>query len=160
MISPMKALGDENRRLKKMYAEMSMQAELLKELLEKSDAAISTPGALRQMRAFACRPRDGRESGGVARGEHCTRLPHLWCQRDLLSLQRQAERRERANRLSPDRVDAGEEEPRLRPLLSLACRAKRRPASPLGRSAHADLCLLGRDLVYGVLALSTKENLL
>lgn len=29
--SQMKALKDENRRLKKMYAEMSMQAELLKE---------------------------------------------------------------------------------------------------------------------------------
>jgi hypothetical protein len=31
----MKALEDENRRLKKMYAEMSMQAELLKEALGK-----------------------------------------------------------------------------------------------------------------------------
>ena len=35
MISQMKALGDENRRLKKMYAEMSMQAELLKDALGK-----------------------------------------------------------------------------------------------------------------------------
>ncbi len=35
MISQMKALEDENRRLKKMYAEMSMQAELLKEALGK-----------------------------------------------------------------------------------------------------------------------------
>ena len=35
MISHMKALEDENRRLKKMYAEMSMQAELLKEALGK-----------------------------------------------------------------------------------------------------------------------------
>jgi len=35
MISKMKALEDENRRLKKMYAEMSMQAELLKEALGK-----------------------------------------------------------------------------------------------------------------------------
>jgi len=31
----MKALEDENRYLKKMYAEMSMQAELLKEALAK-----------------------------------------------------------------------------------------------------------------------------
>ena len=31
----LKALEDENRRLKKMYAEMSMQAELLKEALGK-----------------------------------------------------------------------------------------------------------------------------
>ena len=35
MISQMKALEDENRRLKKMYAEMSMQAELLKDALGK-----------------------------------------------------------------------------------------------------------------------------
>jgi putative transposase len=76
MISQMKALEDENRRLKKMYTEMSMQAELLKEALGKSDAAISTPG-------------DGRESSGVARGEHCACLPHVRGQRDQLSLQRQ-----------------------------------------------------------------------
>ena len=35
MISQMKALEDPNRRLKKMYAEMSMQAELLKDALGK-----------------------------------------------------------------------------------------------------------------------------
>jgi putative transposase len=35
MISQMKALEDENRRLKKMYAEMNMQAVLLKEALGK-----------------------------------------------------------------------------------------------------------------------------
>ena len=35
MISQMKALEDENRRLKKMYAEMSMQNDLLKEALGK-----------------------------------------------------------------------------------------------------------------------------
>ncbi|OSQ33352.1 transposase [Thalassospira sp. MCCC 1A01428] len=35
MISQMKALEDENRRLKKMYAEMCMQADLLKEVLGK-----------------------------------------------------------------------------------------------------------------------------
>jgi len=35
MISQMKALADENRRLKRMYAEMSMQNDLLKEVLGK-----------------------------------------------------------------------------------------------------------------------------
>ena len=35
MIRQMKTLEAENRRLKKMYAEMSMQAELLKEALGK-----------------------------------------------------------------------------------------------------------------------------
>ena len=43
MIAQMKALEDENRRLKKMYAEMSMQADLLKEALSKNRSAISTP---------------------------------------------------------------------------------------------------------------------
>jgi len=35
MISQMKAIDDENRRLKKMFAELSMQNELLKEALGK-----------------------------------------------------------------------------------------------------------------------------
>ena len=33
MVSEMKAMADENRRLKRMYAEMSMQNDLLKEAL-------------------------------------------------------------------------------------------------------------------------------
>ncbi|AGI74300.1 putative transposase [Octadecabacter arcticus 238] len=35
MVSQMRAMADENRRLKRMYAEMSMQNDLLKEALEK-----------------------------------------------------------------------------------------------------------------------------
>lgn len=35
MMSEMKALEDENRRLKRMYADLSMQADLLKEALGK-----------------------------------------------------------------------------------------------------------------------------
>ncbi len=35
MVSQMKAIEDENRRLKKMYAEMAMQNELLKDALGK-----------------------------------------------------------------------------------------------------------------------------
>ena len=35
MVSQMKSLDDENRRLKKMFAELSMQNELLKEALGK-----------------------------------------------------------------------------------------------------------------------------
>lgn len=35
MISQMKSLAEENRRLKKMYAEMAMQNELLKDVLGK-----------------------------------------------------------------------------------------------------------------------------
>ena len=35
MISEMKSMADENRRLKKMFAELSMQNDLLKEALGK-----------------------------------------------------------------------------------------------------------------------------
>ncbi|KMK69022.1 Transposase [Puniceibacterium sp. IMCC21224] len=35
MVSQMKAMEEENRRLKRMYAELSMQADLLKEALAK-----------------------------------------------------------------------------------------------------------------------------
>ena len=35
MITQMKTIADENRRLKKMFAELSMQSELLKEALGK-----------------------------------------------------------------------------------------------------------------------------
>lgn len=35
MMSQMKAMEDENRRLKQMYADLSMQADLLKEALGK-----------------------------------------------------------------------------------------------------------------------------
>jgi putative transposase len=58
MVSQMKAIEDESRRLKRMYADMSMQNDLLKEALGKSRSAISTPG-------------DGRESGGTAGRQHC-----------------------------------------------------------------------------------------
>ena len=45
MISQIKALEDENRRLKKMYAEISMQAELLKEALRKGVPASPAWGS-------------------------------------------------------------------------------------------------------------------
>jgi putative transposase len=40
MVSQMKAMEEENWRLKRMYADLSMQADLLKEALGKSDGAI------------------------------------------------------------------------------------------------------------------------
>ena len=73
MITQMKSIEDKNRRLKKMFAELSMQNELLKEALGKNSPAISTP-------------RDGRNCSGAARGQHSAGLPNLWGQRNLLSL--------------------------------------------------------------------------
>ena len=48
LISEMKAMAEENRRPKRMFADVSMQNDLLKEALGKSDAASSTPGAGRK----------------------------------------------------------------------------------------------------------------
>jgi len=79
MISQMKSIEDENRRLKKMFAELSMQNELLKVALGKNRPTISAP-------------RDGRECCGAPRGQRSTCLPDVRCQRDLLSLQPTAER--------------------------------------------------------------------
>ena len=57
LISEMKDLADQNRRLKKMYAEMSMQNDLLKEVLGKSVKAV-----------FATK--DGHECGHKTRRLH------------------------------------------------------------------------------------------
>ena len=45
MVSQMKAMEDENRRLKRMYADLSMQADLLKEALGKKQAGRPLPGS-------------------------------------------------------------------------------------------------------------------
>jgi putative transposase len=45
MIADMKVMEDENRRLKKMFAELSMQKELLKEALGKNRSASSYPAS-------------------------------------------------------------------------------------------------------------------
>ena len=63
MMSQMKALEDENRRLKRMFADLSMQADLLREALGKSDAA-------------SLAPRAGRKGGGDERDQHCAGVPH------------------------------------------------------------------------------------
>ena len=64
LISEMKAMAEENRRLKRMYADVRMQNDLLKEALGKSDAARSTP-------------RVGRESGGDERRQHRAGVPGI-----------------------------------------------------------------------------------
>ena len=82
LISQMKAMEDENRRLKRMYADLSMQADLLKEKpLEKSSWAISPL-------------RDGQNGGGTTRGQHCFGVQGLRGQRDLLPVQPKVARRE------------------------------------------------------------------
>jgi putative transposase len=64
LIAEMKNMAEQNRRLKKMYAEMSMQNDLLKEALGKSAEAIS-------------KARDGHECGPTARGQYRAGLPGI-----------------------------------------------------------------------------------
>ncbi len=51
LISEMKDMAEENRRLKRMYAEMSMQNDLLKEALGKSVKAVSASRTCRDIAA-------------------------------------------------------------------------------------------------------------
>ncbi len=81
----LKELEAENARLKKMYAEEKLKAEIVAEALEKSGEAISTQG-------------DGTTRGGRARHQHPTCLSSIRYLRDLLSLPGQAQRRQRIDR--------------------------------------------------------------
>ena len=64
MMSRMKELEEENRRLKKMYLEEKLKAEIVSEALEKSGEAIPTQG-------------DGHQSSQGARHLHPSGLPGL-----------------------------------------------------------------------------------
>jgi len=81
LMSEMKDMAEENRRLKRMYAEMSMQNDLLKEALVKSVKAVSAT-------------RDGHECGRTTRRKHRVGVPGVRDQRDLLQIQPCNERRE------------------------------------------------------------------
>ncbi len=61
LMKRVKELEDENRRLKKMYAEERLKAELVQEALQKSTKAVSAPGV-------------GARGGGRARCEHSAGL--------------------------------------------------------------------------------------
>ena len=76
MMSRMKELEEENRRLKKMYLEEKLKAEIVSEALEKSGEAISQKG-------------DGQEGGRRSRRLHTGCLFGVSHQRILLSLRAQ-----------------------------------------------------------------------
>ena len=77
MISEMKGIEDEKRRLKKMYAELRMQNELLKEALGKNSPAIPASGY-------------GRGCCDATRCQYRAPLPDRWGQRDVLPLPAEA----------------------------------------------------------------------
>ena len=64
LIARMKDMAEQNRRLERMYAGMSMQNELLKEAIGKSHKAVSAST-------------DGREGGRHAGGTCRAGLPHI-----------------------------------------------------------------------------------
>ena len=77
MMAKLKGLEDENRRLKKMYAEAQMSADILKEAMTKKGEAISAP-------------RDGPMGGSEQRPKYPEGLLRFRHQRDVLSLPTQA----------------------------------------------------------------------
>ncbi len=74
MIAGTKAIQEENRRLKQMFAELSMQNEPLKEAPGKNSKTIRSP-------------KDGRKSSGTEKSKRRTGVPNLWFKQDVLSLQ-------------------------------------------------------------------------
>ena len=64
MMSEMKDMAEENRLLKRMYVEMSIQNDLLKEALGKSVKAAS-------------QTKDGHECGRAEWGRYCVGLPYV-----------------------------------------------------------------------------------
>jgi len=77
MMARLKELEEENRRLKKMYAEEKLKAEVVKEALEKSGKAIPAQG-------------DGETSGIRESDEHSPSLRSFRYQRNLLPLSGEA----------------------------------------------------------------------
>ena len=77
MMARMKELEEENRRLKKMYAEERLKAEVLNEAITKSGKAISSE-------------EDGSTGNGAVWHERSPGLSHFFDQRDLLSVPGQA----------------------------------------------------------------------
>tara|TARA_R110002126_G_C10489743_1_gene503388 strand:- start:2638 stop:2862 length:225 start_codon:yes stop_codon:yes gene_type:complete len=73
MISQLKSMDDENKRLKKMFAELNMQNDLLKEALEKSVEAVSEE-------------RDGHQRCSTTWRQSGFCLPNLFYQPALLLL--------------------------------------------------------------------------
>ena len=88
----MKAMEDENRRLKRMYVDLSLRVNLLMEVLNKR---IDRPS---QRCALA-------EKAGTTRGKHCSGLLGLWDERDLLSLIPEITGRKRRDRQPAGRAD-------------------------------------------------------
>jgi len=76
LITEMKAMAEENRRLKRMYADASMQNDLLKEALGKNNTTIHCPAVACLQTMGGSAPRVGRESGGDEGGKF---VPQSWC---------------------------------------------------------------------------------
>lgn len=87
LMSGMKDMAEESRRLKRIYAEMSMQNDLLKEALGAAHVAPLVRGTMGVRVKAVSQTRDGHECGCAAWGQHRTGLSNVSDQRDLLSLQ-------------------------------------------------------------------------
>lgn len=85
LMARMKELEDENRRLKKMYAEERLKAEIVAEALTKSGRAISSAG-------------DGATGCSATGSQGLPGMSGIWHQQDLLPLQGQVGRRKQHHR--------------------------------------------------------------
>ena len=77
LITGMKYMAEQSRRLKRMYAEMSMQNDLLKEALGKKRRGRLAGESLSMNVPFSCRSADGHECSHAAGHQYRACLPHL-----------------------------------------------------------------------------------
>ena len=91
LISEMKDMTEQNRRLKRMYVEMSMQNDLLKEALGSAIVAPLVRTTMARVEA-ASKEKGGHACGHTTRRQHCAGLPFIRDQRDLRQIQPCAER--------------------------------------------------------------------
>ena len=77
LITEMKDMAEQNRRLKRMYAEMSMQNDILKEALGKKRCGRLADESLSMNVPFACQSADSHECSHAAGHQYRDCQPHL-----------------------------------------------------------------------------------
>lgn len=123
MMARLKELEAENRRLKKMYAEERLKAEIAREAIEKSGSAISTQ-------------RDGAALNPAVRYQHPHGLRNIRHQPERVLLPCQACRRKRCDRRLVDSIDHGPAKLGLRAMFLVFAQYQRLQMESQARLPH------------------------
>jgi len=120
LVTRMKELKGENRRLKKLYIEAQVKADTVAGALAKNFEAISL---IR-----------GGQVGSRGKGsEHPSGMRGVWVERERVSIPAQAQRRERRDRRVAATIDREIAELGIWSLLSVSVQSERLPVEPQAR---------------------------